>query len=55
MNELPGTNFPFGGKVGVTRGILVADDPVKCCEDSGVKESSLHEAGIGQPVFLIRV
>jgi len=30
--------------------VVVDGDPVTCCEDSGVKESNLREAGIGQPL-----
>lgn len=30
--------------------VAVDGDPVTCCEDSGVKESRLREAGIGQPL-----
>jgi uncharacterized Zn ribbon protein len=30
--------------------VAVDGDPVKCCKDSGVKESNLREAGIGQPL-----
>ena len=30
--------------------VAIDGDPVECCDDSGVKESKLREAGIGQPL-----